>query len=168
MNEPLAFLLTWVCYGVWLHGDERGSVDDAHNAPGSKPAPASARRHAVHAGRARHSIVVFSHRERWIVDGAIREHCERRGWWLGACNVRTNHVHCVVGQYGVKPETVVKALKGWATRALREEAPKRFAGRVWARQASTRYLWTRDEVRRAMRYVLEAQDDPRRWDFETE
>jgi len=39
---------------------------------------------------------------------------------------------------------------------------------VWARQASTRYLWTRDEVRRAMRYVLEAQDDPRRWDFETE
>jgi len=106
---------------------------------------------------------VFTHRERWIVDGAIRAQCERRDWWIGACNVRTNHVHCVVAQAGLRPEIMVKSLKSWATRALREDDPRRFAGRVWARQASTRYLWSRDEVARAIRYVLEAQDDPRRW-----
>ncbi len=24
MSEPLAYLLTWTCYGTWLHGDRRG------------------------------------------------------------------------------------------------------------------------------------------------
>ena len=30
MPAPLAYFLTWTCYGIWLHGDERGSVDDEH------------------------------------------------------------------------------------------------------------------------------------------
>lgn len=168
MREPLAFLLTWVCYATWLHGDARGSVDDKHNAPRTAPAPASARRHAVHAARVRHPIIILSNRERWIVDGAIRAQCERRGWWIGACNVRTNHLHCVVAQAGIRPEVVVKTLKSWSTRALRDHDPRRFAGRVWARQASTRYLWSRDEIERAMRYVLEAQDNPRMWEQDGE
>ncbi|MGH9840991.1 MAG: hypothetical protein ACREEM_19730 [Blastocatellia bacterium] len=28
---PLAYLITFRCYGTWLHGDERGSVDRDHN-----------------------------------------------------------------------------------------------------------------------------------------
>jgi len=28
---PLAYLITFRCYGTWLHGDERGSVDRFHN-----------------------------------------------------------------------------------------------------------------------------------------
>jgi REP element-mobilizing transposase RayT len=163
MADPLAFLLTWVCYGAWLHGDARGSVDDEHNAPGSDAAPASVHRRAVHAARMRDAPIILTDRERWIVDGAIREHCEHRSWWLGACNVRTNHVHCVIGYARIRPETAVRSLKSWSTRALRRHDADRFAGSVWARQGSTRYLWSRDEVARAMRYVLEAQDDPRRW-----
>jgi hypothetical protein len=30
-DVPLAHLITFRCYGTWLHGDERGSVDRAHN-----------------------------------------------------------------------------------------------------------------------------------------
>ena len=26
-TQPLAFLITFRCYGTWLHGDERGSID---------------------------------------------------------------------------------------------------------------------------------------------
>jgi len=26
-NEHLAYLITFRCYGTWLHGDERGSID---------------------------------------------------------------------------------------------------------------------------------------------
>jgi hypothetical protein len=26
-TQPLAFLITFRCYGTWLHGDERGAVD---------------------------------------------------------------------------------------------------------------------------------------------
>jgi hypothetical protein len=28
---PLAYIITFRCYGSWLHGDERGSVDRFHN-----------------------------------------------------------------------------------------------------------------------------------------
>src|SRR2546421_10613910 len=28
---PIAYLITFRCYGTWLHGDERGSVDREHN-----------------------------------------------------------------------------------------------------------------------------------------
>lgn len=31
MSQPIAYLLTWTIYGTWLHGDQRGSVDDTHN-----------------------------------------------------------------------------------------------------------------------------------------
>jgi hypothetical protein len=32
---PLAVFFTFRCYGTWLHGDERGSVDRNNNAYGS-------------------------------------------------------------------------------------------------------------------------------------
>ena len=31
---PLGFLITFRCYGTWLDGDERGSIDRGHNSPG--------------------------------------------------------------------------------------------------------------------------------------
>ena len=30
-DVPLAYLITFRCYGTWLHGDERGSIDRFHN-----------------------------------------------------------------------------------------------------------------------------------------
>jgi hypothetical protein len=31
-NEfPLAYLITFRCYGTWVHGDDRGSMDRKHN-----------------------------------------------------------------------------------------------------------------------------------------
>jgi len=35
MDQPLAYFLTWQCYGCWLHGDPRGSVDSEHNRYGT-------------------------------------------------------------------------------------------------------------------------------------
>ncbi|MGQ0761444.1 MAG: hypothetical protein ACT4OT_05435 [Acidobacteriota bacterium] len=32
---PLAYLITFRCYGTWLHGDERGSVDRKQNVYGT-------------------------------------------------------------------------------------------------------------------------------------
>ena len=33
---PLALLITFRCYGTWLHGDLRGSVDRDHNVYGTQ------------------------------------------------------------------------------------------------------------------------------------
>jgi hypothetical protein len=42
MGTPLAYFITFTCYRTWLHGDERGSVDDEHNAPGTAVLPPDA------------------------------------------------------------------------------------------------------------------------------
>ena len=42
-NEfPLAYLITFRCYGTWLHGDERGSMDRTHNVFGAPKIAANA------------------------------------------------------------------------------------------------------------------------------
>ena len=33
--ETIVALISWTCYGQWLHGSARGSVDPAHNLPGT-------------------------------------------------------------------------------------------------------------------------------------
>ena len=34
-HTALAYLITFRCYGTWLHGDSRGSVDRFHNRYGA-------------------------------------------------------------------------------------------------------------------------------------
>jgi hypothetical protein len=43
-HSPLAYLITWTCYGTWLHGDERGAADLDHNIPGTPYLPPDAER----------------------------------------------------------------------------------------------------------------------------
>lgn len=45
MEKPLAYFITLSCYGTWLHGDERGSVDKKHNVPGKPVLPPDPERH---------------------------------------------------------------------------------------------------------------------------
>ena len=158
--EPLAFLLTWTCYGARLHGDARGSVDDRHNQYGRALAPNSADRRERMRTRMADPPVTLTPDARRVIEQAIRDHCAHRKWWLGAVNVRSNHVHCVVGSAGVDPSEVVRQLKSWATRRLRE-ANLAGAGRVWTRHGSTRYLFERRFVELAMQYTLEEQSGAR-------
>ena len=41
---PLGYLITFRCYGTWLHGDQRGSIDRWHNRYKSPYLPPSDRR----------------------------------------------------------------------------------------------------------------------------
>jgi REP element-mobilizing transposase RayT len=69
-----------------------------------------------------------------------------------AAHVRTSHVHVVVNA-AVAPERVMRDFKAYASRSLKH--PK-----AWTRHGSTRYLWQRDDVTHAVRYVVEGQGDP--------
>ena len=44
---PLGYLITFRCYGTWLHGDERGAIDRLHNRYKSPYLPRSDRRHKL-------------------------------------------------------------------------------------------------------------------------
>ena len=105
-TEPLAYLITFRCYGTWLHGDQRGSIDRI----------------------------------------------------LHAVNVRTNHVHSVVSA-PCKPEHVMDSFKAYATRHLRESGLFSRDIKPCARHGSTPYLWTEEEVERAIDYVINGQGE---------
>ena len=118
-SSPLAYLITFRCYGTWLHGDERGSVDRNHRAYATPMLPPG----AVRATRDRRLMkqlpVTLDEKRRKAVEFGIRDVCSRRKWSLWTLNVRTNHVHAVTSPSD-KASMILAALKAGATKAMRE------------------------------------------------
>ncbi|MEW5980205.1 MAG: transposase [Acidobacteriota bacterium] len=113
-SEPVAYFLTWTTYGTWLPGDRRGWVRKRHgfqlpNLPAEREAQ----------GRMTETACRLNSRQRQVVEGVIRAHCQIRGWILHAVNCRSNHVHVVVTAKSVFPDAVMAQLKAWSTRKLK-------------------------------------------------
>lgn len=155
-----ACFISFRCYGTWLHGDARGSVDRAgHNVWGTPLMPADPRRCARERKALRQSLILLDEGARTLVDQAIRQVCSHRHWILHALNVQDDHVHLVVTA-SEEPELVMNSLKSWATRRLRQEGRIPSGSRVWSRHGSTRWLWTQEQVGAACAYVIEGQPWP--------
>ncbi len=101
---PLAYLISFRCYGTWLHGDERGSTDRFHNKYRSPFIPPNEKWHKHNKQKLSGPAVSLEARRRASVESAIRETCDVRNWMLRAVNVRTNHAHTVVSIGTTKPE----------------------------------------------------------------
>jgi len=161
MGDPKAFLLTFRTYGNWLHGDDRGSVDDLHNEYGAPLRPPDAAMRNYEAAILRQPPMMLSQPMRTVINEALVDECSYRGWELMERSVRTNHVHVVVGFAGLEPEKMTQRLKARATRWLRERGLITKDRLVWSdRPGSRRYLWTEEQVKAACAYVLEGQDVP--------
>lgn len=155
-NTPLAYLITFHTYGTWLHGDQRESVDRRHNAPGT---PRIKPNESLQAWRARHmrgEPFELSIEAREVVQSAIREVCEHRCWQFHAVNVRTNHVHAVIGA-NADASRVLGDVKRWPTRRLRENGLVSATQRVWTEHGSTRRIWNSDGLAAACDYVNNRQ-----------
>ena len=157
---PLAYLITFRCYGTWLHGDPGGSTDQKHNVYGTPKIAPSQPFENANRKQLKHAPVVLDARRRGVVEAGVRGVCEHRKYVLRALNARTNHVHCVVSAM-CKPEPVLDALKAYATRALRRAGLIGLKTRPWARHGSTiyLYLWTEKNVAKAIEYVTVGQGD---------
>ena len=158
-NEfPLAYLITFRCYGTWLHGDERGSyrrnfrllTGVSHIPP--RPGLESAERQQL-----KHTPIKLNKNQRTIVEQAVRDVCKHRTYRMRAINVRTNHAHSVVSALS-HPERILDAFKLYSTRALRAAGLLSAKVKPWARHGSTIYLWKERDVERAVEYVLLGQD----------
>ncbi|MEM7811288.1 MAG: transposase [Planctomycetota bacterium] len=150
-DDPLAFLLTWTCYGTWLPGDERGWLEKGETAI----RPGDSFRASVAQRKMAESRVTLNLEQRRTVAGSMRGHAEFRSWELFALNVRTNHVHVVVGFAGTKPSVVIQQFKSYATRSLREQSPERT--RWWTKGGSKRFINDEEHLAAAIRYVKERQ-----------
>ena len=155
---PLAYLITFRCYGTWLHGDERGSYRrSCRVTSGVVRIPPRAGLRKAETKELKHQPVRLDKRQRVVVERAVRGVCKYRKYLLRAINVRTNHAHSVVSALS-SPEPMLDALKSYSTRALREAGLLPAHIKPWARHGSTIYLWKENNVEKAVEYVLLGQD----------
>ena len=156
---PLAYLITFTCYGTRLRGDEHGSVDRDHNIPGTPFLPPNPTRVSAQEKRMKQETSALDRADRALVLEALQEVCFHRGWALLAAHVRSRHVHFVVSAQDA-PERVLNDVKGYASRALNRAGGDREERRRWARHGSTRYLWKPEQVGNAIHYVVREQGEP--------
>jgi len=153
------FLITFRTFGKWLHGDERGSVDRrSRNAYGTPKIQTSDPMIWTETANSKQDAFILSSQAITVVDRAIRDLCETRGYTLSALNVRTNHVHAVTGNKG-KVERMMDSFKAFATKELRHAGLVASDFKPWSRHGSTMYLWTEEHVNAAVHYVLNRQGD---------
>jgi REP element-mobilizing transposase RayT len=158
-NEfPLAYLISFRCYGTWLHGDSRKSVDRKHNVFGTPKIASNPGLERFEKKRLKHKPFKLDARSRPIVEKAVREVCDHRNYILRAVNARTNHVHSVVTA-AKKPEPILIAFQAYATRALRRRSLAPRHVKPWSRHGSTIYLWKEKDVEDALNYVIFGQGD---------
>ena len=158
-NEfPLAYLIMFRCYGTWLHGDQRGSMDRKHTVYGTARIPPNPRLEDSDSKQLKHPPINLDAKQRQVVEKAVREACHYRKYILQAINVRTNHVHTVVTAM-CEPEPVLDAFKSYATRALRRAGLIPATLKPWVRHGSTIYLWKERDAAKAIEYVMLGQGD---------
>jgi REP element-mobilizing transposase RayT len=154
----MRYFITFACYGSHVHGAEAGFVDRCHNVPGNRTLDADSNRASVESEAMKQMPYLLDEPARIEVLQAIQEVCVHRGWNLLAAHVRTNHVHVVV-ESEAKPEKVMNDFKSYASRALNLVDTDK-TRRRWAHHGSARWLWKDQEVREAIRYVIDEQGEP--------
>jgi REP element-mobilizing transposase RayT len=154
MNYPLAYLITFTTYGTWLHGDKRGSVDENHNKYGDDYLPENKSFKQQDNKLLKDEIVVLDVKGREIVLEAILSQCGFRNWFAHSVHVRSNHIHIVISSVE-KPEKIMSVLKAYSTRALRASGVLRT--KFWTKHGSTKYLWTKEKLDAAIKYVKDGQ-----------
>ena len=156
---PLAHLITFRCYGTWLHGDERGSVNRFRNKYGTRKLPEEPDWLEINTSRLKSDPVSLDAHRRNCVYKAIRETCGKRNWSLLAINVRTNHVHTVVCIGEKKSSIALNAFKANATREMREQGCWQSDRSPWVDKGSKRNLWNERSIELAIDYVINGQGD---------
>lgn len=154
---PIAYLITFRCYGTWLHGDERGSIDRFHNQYKSPYREPNQHLHKFSVQNLKSEPVLLDAKQRGFVETTIREVCDYRNWLLRAINVRTNHVHTVVSIGDASPSKALNDFKSYSTRKLRENDCWGFAHSPWSNKGSKRHLWNERSIEIAVDYVINGQ-----------
>lgn len=153
------YLITFVTYGSWLPGDPRGWVDDSCNDMLKPAMTASRSLEAYGQSLMSQDVFLLNAQTAPVVQRSIEAVCGHREWTLHAINVRTNHVHTLVGA-DVPPERLMNDFKAYATRGLREAGLIQADRRVWARHGSTRWIDTDRSFELAKEYVVKGQGEP--------
>jgi REP element-mobilizing transposase RayT len=156
-DTPIAYLITFRCYGTWLHGDERGSINRFENQYLSSYHKADKNWEDFNKAKLKSDAVSLNAHQRQIVEQTIREVCKFKEWVLHALNVRTNHVHIVISTGNSSAASALNAFKAYSTKRLKENNCWNFSHSPWSDKGSKRYLWNEKSLEIAIEYVISGQ-----------
>ena len=151
MREPIAYHLTWTCYGQWLPGDARGFVDREHRTPDSPYAEPDLRLYTASANRMAEHACWLSDRHRAVAQAALEEACQHRGWTLEEVNVQPDHVHLALRAPPLTGKRAMEALKSWATMCLNRAFPRR--NRWWTKGGKVELIYNEAHLRSVTAYI---------------
>ena len=153
---PLGYLITFRSYGTWLHG-EPGSVDRFHNIYGTPRLPGNQKRKQYNQRILKQRPVKLDARQRAV--SAIGYQRNLRNSQMGIVGFQYPHQPCSYGRLrSVQTRTNTQRSKSQCNPQderiglLSERGP-------WVRRGSKRYLWTEEDLRNAIAYVLYEQGD---------
>lgn len=156
-DTPIAYLITFRCYGTWLHGDKRGSITRFNNQYQTPYLEANVIWENQNQAKLKSEPVSLNSRQRELVEETIREVCKFRNWVLHAINVRTNHVHIVVSTGNYSADSALNSFKSYSTRKLKENDCWKFSHSPWSNKGSKRFLWNEKSLEIAIEYVISGQ-----------
>ena len=165
MPDPLAYLVTFSCYGTNLPGQPEASVDKRNNRYGEEYAPEAPGLCGYAASRMAGRSFTLDQEGRSHCREAIVGFCNSRNISLVALHVRTTHVHLVAATC-LPADRVLNGLKAACSRKLNRVSGA--ARRHWTRGGSKRWLWRPDQLVAAVDYVLRQQGEPMETYFDGE
>jgi REP element-mobilizing transposase RayT len=156
---PLAYFITFTCYGARLHAGKKQSVDRCHNKFATPFVLTNPSRNKFVKNEMIETPYVLDAKRRELVLSTIIDVSAYHKWKLLAAHVRTNHVHFVI-QSNANPNLIMNTIKAYASRYLNTAKIDDQRIKRWARHGSTRNLWDDVDVTSAIHYVVHEQGSP--------
>jgi REP element-mobilizing transposase RayT len=105
--------------------------------------------------------VILDQRDAEAMIAQYQETARIRDWYLHAASVMHNHTHVVVSaQDDTGPQSILEALKSWATRALKKIRALPPNGAFWTAKGSKRKPSDEIALRAGVIYVVRKQPNP--------
>ncbi len=158
-TTPLAYLITFTCYGTRLHGDPSLTVSTLKNIYNTPKIKHSEQLLRLKHTRMKQPLYTMDKNRRKAVLEAIIEVCKYRKWRLLAAHIRSSHVHIIVNGYNT-PEKMMNDFKAYASRKLNNMGFENKDRKRCTRHGSTVYIWDDQGVADVMKYVVYGQGDP--------
>jgi REP element-mobilizing transposase RayT len=179
----VGYHLIWTAYGWWLPNDPRGSSsheirverladlgDLHHGRKPVQPLPVELREFYAKAQAVlRHELLTLSDPGIQVVADSFARAIREARYTCYACAIMADHVHALIRRHRDKAEVMIECLQITSRAALIAAGLRPPPHPVWGGPGWKRFLNTREDIERIVRYIqmnpIKARRPPQRWSF---